>query len=259
MQTRTESNAMTESHMHEHADLWARYWAGEREAYEELVEAYLPLVKITVGRMSLTIPAYVSREDLYSAGTMGLLSAVERYDATREAKFTTYAITRIRGAILDELRAHDLLGRVTRERVTRIQAAENRLHNEGRALTPEEVALEAGLSLDEYWDAEMGALATHQLRLSEVTEDGEHTLEDLIESTRQEEPGHAIELEEVIELVQDLLTDKEKLLVVLYYKEGLTLKEIGTILQVSESRVCQMHTAMAVRIRKKLETRGILF
>ena len=104
--------------MEEHEDLWRRYRSGDQTAYDELVEAYLPLVKVTVGRMALTIPSFISREELCSAGAMGLLSAVRRYDPSREAKFTTYAITRIRGAILDELRQRDVLGRVTRERVT---------------------------------------------------------------------------------------------------------------------------------------------
>lgn len=238
-------------------DLWTQYRAGDREAYEALVEAYLPLVKTTVGRMALTIPSFINKEELYSAGCVGLLSAVERYDPSREAKFTTYAITRIRGSILDELRQHDVLGRVTRDRVTRIHSAESELQNRGEELTPEAVAGEAGLSLDEYWDAEMGEMASRRVSLSEVTEDGQHTLEDLIAARRNQEPGQRLELEEIIEYVEDALTDKEKLLVVLYYSEGLTLKEIGVLMDVSESRICQLHTAMTKRLRAKLEKIGI--
>jgi RNA polymerase sigma factor FliA len=236
--------------------LWERYRAGDRQAYESLVEAYLPMVKVTVGRLAVMVPQFVSREELYSAGAMGLLSAVERYDPSREAKFTTYAITRIRGAILDELRSHDLLGRVTRERLTRIQDAESELQNRGEELAPETVAKEAGLSIDEYWDAEMGALATRQISLSETSADGEHTLEDLLASRQPNAPGHEMEVEEVVRVVQDLFTEKERQLVVLYYQQGLTLKEIGEVLRVTESRVCQMHTAMVTRIRKELTKIG---
>ncbi len=239
--------------------LWSRYRSGNEQAYEELVTAYLPLVKTTVGRMALGIPGFVSREDLYSAGCVGLLSAVKRYDPSRAAKFTTYAITRIRGAILDELRAHDTLGRVTRDRVTRIHKAERELQSSGRSLDAEAVAEEAGLTMDEYYDAELGEMAAKRISLSEVAEDGTHTLGDLLESRQNLGPGHEIEVNEVIQVVEELLTDKEKLLVVLYYRESLTLKEIGTVMDVSESRVCQLHTAMAMRVRKKLEKMGILF
>ncbi len=245
--------------MEEHEDLWRRYRAGDQAAYEALVEAYLPLVKVTVGRMALTIPSYISREELFSAGSMGLLSAIQRYDPRREAKFTTYAITRIRGSILDELRQRDVLGRVTRERVTRIHHAENELQNRGDDVSAEDIAKEAGLTIDEYWDAEMGELASRQISLSELAEDGEHSLEDLLQGRQDPSMGTRVEVNEVIDVVQNLLTDKEKMLVVLYYSEGLTLKEIGEIMQVSESRVCQMHTAMAQRVRKRLEKSGILY
>lgn len=239
--------------------LWTRHFQGDRPAYEQLVEHYLPIVKTTVGRIAMNIPAFVDREDLYSAGCMGLISAVTRYNPDREAKFTTYAITRIRGAILDELRSHDLLGRVTRERVTRIHTAERDLQNRGEELTPEQIAEEAGLTLDEYWDAEIGQQATRMVSLSEPTDEEAHTLADLIQARHADKPGHALETAEIIDLIYDLLEEKERLLVVLYYKEELTLKEIGGLLGVSESRVCQLHAAMARSIRKKLEMRGVLY
>ncbi|OGJ93476.1 MAG: hypothetical protein A2487_20650 [Candidatus Raymondbacteria bacterium RifOxyC12_full_50_8] len=148
---------------------------------------------------------------------------------------------------------------MTRERVTRIHDAEAELQNRGDELTPDTIAKTAGLTLDEYWDAEVGALATRQISLSETSMDGEHSLEDLLASRQVEAPGREMEVEEVVRIVDELLTEKERQLVVLYYREGLTLKEVGEVLKVSESRVCQMHTAMADRIRKKLETLGILF
>ena len=240
--------------------LWKRYRAGDREAYEELVEQHLYLVKVTVGRIAINIPSYVSRDELLSAGSFGLLKAIELYDPDKEAKFTTYAITRIRGEILDELRRHDTLGRVTRDRVKRIAEAENELLNRGdNDITAENLAEEAGLSMDEYWDAERGNLAAHQISLSELSEDGEHSLESLLAGKDTRSPGHKLEIDEVIQVVEEMLDDKEKLLIVLYYNEGLTLKEIGEYMQVSESRVCQIHTAMATRVRKKLQKIGISF
>lgn len=237
--------------------LWQRYRQGDRGAYEALVEAYLPLVKSTVGRMALTIPSFISREELYSSGCVGLLAAMERYDPSREARFTTYAITRIRGAVLDDLRSRDEVGRVTRGRLTRIQEAENELKNRGDDLAPEKVAEEAGLTLDEYWDAELGEISAKRVSLSETTDEGGRTLGEMLQSRRQEKPGERLEMQEIVDRVQNLLTEKERLLVVLYYSEGLTLKEIGVILGVTESRVCQLHTAMATRVRKDLEKIGI--
>lgn len=237
--------------------LWTAYRAGDRAAYEELVEAYLPLVKTTVGRMALTIPSYICRDDLYSAGCVGLVSAVERYDPSREAKFSTYAITRIRGSILDELRHHDVLGRVTRDRLNRIAAAEKELHNSDQELNDEALAQEAGLTMDEYWDAEMGRLASRQVSLSEVVDDGQHTLAELLPSRFQQAPGHEMETEEIIETIYNSFNDKERLLVVLYYQKELTLREIGEVMGVSESRVCQMHSEMVSRVRKRLKKIGI--
>ncbi len=242
----------------ENPELWIKFRSGDRKAYEELVESYLPMVKVTVGRMSVNVPAFVDREDLYSAGCMGLIAAIERYDPTREAKFTTYALTRIRGSIIDELRHHDTLGRVTRDRVTRIHEAQRDLMNEGAVISDETVAKKAGLTLDEFWDAEIGEQATRMVRLSESSDDENHTFADILANRKKtNEPGYELEMEEIIELIYEMLDDKEQLLVVLYYREELTLKEIGTVMGVSESRVCQLHTAMANKIRQKLQAKGI--
>ncbi len=115
----------------------AKYRTGNRDAYEALVDSYLPLVKVTVSRMSITLPSFISREELYSAGCVGLVSAVERYDPGRDARFTTYAITRIRGAVLDELRSHDILGRVVRDRVNRIEKIEAELLSTSSGVSPD--------------------------------------------------------------------------------------------------------------------------
>ncbi len=242
----------------DNAELWKLYREGDREAYEELVEAYLPMVKVTVGRMSVNVPSYVDREDLYSAGCMGLLSAIKRYDETREAKFTTYALTRIRGSIIDELRNHDTLGRVTRDRVSRINKAEQEIRSTGGELSSESIAERAGLTMNEFWDAEIGEQASRMIRINDSSENDNHTFADVLANKKKtNEPGYNIETEEIIELIYDLLDEKEQLMVVLYYQEELTLKEIGRIMNVSESRVCQIHSAMTTKIRKKLEQKGI--
>jgi RNA polymerase sigma factor for flagellar operon FliA len=245
-------------HDDEHQELWVKYHAGDRAAYEALVEAYLPMVKITVGRLAMNVPTFVDREDLYSAGCLGLLSAVEKYDATREAKFSTYALTRIRGAIIDELRSHDALGRITRDRVNRIDAAEQNLSNHGAEVTDETLAQAAGLTMEEYWDAESGRQATKLVSLDAKVRggDGETTFAEVIRG-RDDSPSQQLETVELIETIYKMLDEKEQLLVVLYYNEGLTLKEIGRVMQVTESRVCQLHSAMVAKIRRRLQQEGI--
>lgn len=242
------------------AQLWAKTRAGDRQAYEALVDSYLPLVKITVSRLAINLPSFISRDELYSAGCLGLVSAIDRYDPGRDAKFSTYAITRIRGAVLDELRSHDILGRVVRDRVNRIEKVEMELLSRSAPAGPDEIAAAAGLSMDEYWDAEMGAQAARRISLSEPADDREgrsRGLENVILAARDDAPGARMEAEEILEIVMDMLTDKERQLVVMYYEEGLTLKEIGDILKVTESRVCQIHGAMLQKIRKRLEKMGI--
>jgi RNA polymerase sigma factor for flagellar operon FliA len=214
---------------------------------------------VTVSRLAINLPAFISREELYSAGCLGLISAVDRYDPGRDARFTTYAITRIRGAVLDELRAHDILGRVVRDRVNRIEKVETELMSRGSSAMPEDIAAAAGLSMDEYWDAEMGAQAARRVSLSEFSDSGgsKRSLENAIIANRDNSPDSRLETEEIIRIVMEMLTEKERQLVVMYYEEELTLKEIGDILKVTESRVCQIHGAMIQKIRKRLEKMGI--
>ncbi len=240
-------------------ELWAKMREGDRQAYEDLVDSYLPLVKVTVSRMAINLPSFISREELYSAGCVGLVSAVERYDSSRDAKFTTYAITRIRGAVLDELRSHDVLGRVVRDRVNRIEKVESELLSRNAVANPEDIAEAAGLTMDEYWDAEMGAQAAKRISLSESTNNSgsRRSLDDLLLMAKDDGPGARMEAEEILQIVMGMLTEKEKQLVVMYYEEELTLKEIGDIMKVTESRVCQIHSAMIQKIRKRLEKMGI--
>ncbi|MDR3210394.1 MAG: FliA/WhiG family RNA polymerase sigma factor [Planctomycetota bacterium] len=237
-------------------ELWTKTWAGDRKAYEDLVDSYLPLVKITVSRMAINLPSFIMRDDLYSAGYLGLLSAIDRYDPSRDAKFTTYAITRIRGSVLDELRSHDVLGRVVRERVSRIEKVESEILSRNSFASPEDVAEAAGLSMNEYWDAEIGAQAAKRISLSDRS-GRQRSLEDVLLDNQDDYPGARLEAEEILEKVMEMLDEKEKQLVVMYYDEELTLKEIGSLMKVTESRVCQIHAAMIKKIRKRLGAMGI--
>ncbi|MBN1257355.1 MAG: FliA/WhiG family RNA polymerase sigma factor [Planctomycetes bacterium] len=240
--------------------LWQRYREGDQQAFEDLITAYLPLVKITVGRIAVNLPNFIDYEELYSTGCVGLLDAIRRYNPAREAKFTSYAITRIRGEVLDELRHNDLLGRVTRDRVTRIREAENKLLRKGKPADSQEIAREAKLSMNEYYDAIMGERATRMISLSEVvaSEDKNQTLADVLESKNlMVSDRMPMEDEEILTVVQEMLDDREKTLVLLYYHDGLTLKEIGAILGVSESRISQIHAEMLERVRKNLKKIGI--
>ncbi|MDR0868719.1 MAG: FliA/WhiG family RNA polymerase sigma factor [Planctomycetota bacterium] len=246
-------------------ELWEKYRRGDRAAYEALVESYLPMVKITVGRLSMNVPGFIDRDELYSAGCFGLLAAVEKFDPNREAKFTTYALTRIRGAVIDDLRRNDMLGRVTRDRVNKINAAEVKLNNDGSALTDESIAEAAGLTMDEYWDAETGRQATRVVSFNARADDGGEDgggaeagfLELLALKRRDDSPGRNLEMAEIVEMIFGMLDEKEKLLMVLYYNEELTLREIGRVMKVSESRVSQLHTAMIAKIKRNMKRQGI--
>ena len=238
-------------------ELWERHRKGDREAYEELVDAYLPLVRQVVGRLSINLPSHVCREDLYAAGCAGLVAAVDRFEPGREARFSTYAAIRIRGAVLDDLRAHDFLGRGVRERVRRLEKAAAEFRQDGKDPDPEQMAAAAGLTMDEYWEAELSAMASRRVSLAGVAEEGRDSLEEKLADPRQPAPESSLEFSETVQTVMNLLTPREKQLVVLYYDQGLTLKEVGMVMGVSESRVSQLHTEMTLRLRRKLENMGI--
>jgi RNA polymerase sigma factor FliA len=242
--------------------LWEQYKSNPTQANrDKLILHYSPLVKYVAGRVSVGLPANIEQGDLISYGIFGLIDAIDKYDPDRNIKFETYALARIKGAIIDELRAIDWVPRSVRAKARQIEKAyatlENRFH---RTPTNQEVAEELGLTLSELEGiftqiSFVGLVALDEL-LSVGGERGEGvTLGDTIPDAKGEDPVSAFELDEMKHMLADAinrLSEREKIVITLYYYEGLTLAEIGQVLGVTESRVCQMHTKAVLQLRARL-------
>ena len=241
--------------------LWQEYRAGRDKAVRDrLILTYAPLVKYVAGRLGSGLPAHVDEGDLVSYGLLGLIGAIERYEPDRDIKFETYAIARIRGAIIDELRALDWVPRSVSSRARQIERAIGELEARlGRAPTDEEIAAKVGVTVEELDDAltdisrsSIGALD----ELWSVSADGDQvSLLDTIEDTNVARPADVLDETEMREALADAiarLPEREKLVVTLYYYEELTLREIGEVLGVTESRVSQLHTKAVLRLKSRL-------
>ena len=224
--------------------LWEEF-ARTGKGRDELVTRYLPLIKYVVGRMAVTPPSGLDYEDILSFGVFGLLDAVDKFDASKGFVFQTYAIPRIRGAILDELRKCDWFSRTGREKVQKFnRAMENVLRDKGE-LKDEWVMQEMGIDGEEYYEIQELASRGYMTSLDDSTplEDGEVAVEATLADDREgavERLDYESEKQELTEALQEL-PDREKQMLSLYYYEGLTLKEIGAVMGVSESRVSQIH------------------
>jgi RNA polymerase sigma factor for flagellar operon FliA len=243
-------------------DLWRRYKAtGDERARERLVVAYSPLVKYVAGRMGSALPAHVEEADLISYGLGGLIAAIERFDPGRDIRFETYAMARIRGAIIDELRTLDWVPRSVRARAREFERVntklEARLH---RAPTDEEMASELEISLEELQDTLLAITNSTIVALDELWTVSDSTgdqvsLLDTLADDAAEDPQALVERSGFRDRVADAivaLPEREKMVIALYYYENLTLREIGEILGVTESRVSQLHTKAVLRLRSKL-------
>jgi len=243
-------------------DLWRRFKAtGDERTRERLVVAYSPLVKYVAGRMSSGLPAHVEESDLISYGLGGLISAIQRFDLSREIKFETYAITRIRGAIIDELRTLDWVPRSVRARAREIERANMKLEARyQRAPTDEEMATELQLSVEDFQEALLQISNSTIVALDELWSVSDSTgdaisLLDTLPDRGAPDPEQLMDQSELRDRIADAiaaLPEREKLVVALYYYENLTLREIGEVLGVTESRVSQLHTKAVLRLRSKL-------
>jgi RNA polymerase sigma factor for flagellar operon FliA len=244
-------------------DLWRRYKSnGDPRSRERLVVAYSPLVKYVSGRMASGLPAHVDEADLISYGLVGLISAIERFDLSREIKFETYAITRIKGAIIDELRSLDWVPRSVRARAREIERANAKLeHKLHRAPTDEEMASELGMGVQEFQDALLQISNSTIAALDELWSVSDSSgdsvsLLDTLTDDRSPDPATVMDQTDLKDRVADAiarLPEREKLVVALYYYENLTLREIGEVLGVTESRVSQLHTKAVLRLKSALQ------
>ena len=229
------------------ASLWQSYLANKTvEARNQLAEYYLPLVKLVAGRLAISLPAHVDRDELLSSGFFGLLDAIERYDIERKNKFETYAGIRIRGAMLDYLRAKDWLPVAIRQRIRRYEQAMFDLENKlGRPATDEELATELEVTVKELQALESQLSAATVIPLDDYLR---------ADSPLTGEPGPSDRLEkaetkELLMTAIERLPEKEKKVVALYYYEEMTLKEISLVLSLSEARISQLHTKAIFRMR----------
>ena len=240
--------------------LWERYRdTQDPEVRERLILHYAPLVKYVAGRVAVGMPASVEHADLVSYGIFGLMDAIEKFDLDKGFKFETYAITRIKGAIIDELRSIDWVPRSVRARARKIEAAVQKLET-GLRRTPseEELAAELGWSISELQETLAKVSMTSIAALDEVLDVGDgdrislvDTLQDLT-AELPEESYDDLETKQLLRETITRLTDREQTVLGLYYFEGMTLSQIGDILGVTESRVCQIHTKAVLSLRAKL-------
>lgn len=235
---------------HPVAELWARYKAtGDLELRNRLVVQHSPLVKYVVGRVRAGLPQNVDWNDLVSEGVVGLIDAIEKFDPGRGLQFQTYAVPRIRGAIIDSLRASDWVPRSVRSKLREIEKAQTALEHElGRAPDEEEIAGELGISVTELQEVYSKASYTNVASLDEIGMNAE----DIGPST----PGLDEvddDMKQALAQVVHQLPERDRVIIALYYYEGLTLAEIGQVLGVSESRVSQLHTRAALTLRGRLQ------
>ncbi len=248
-------------------DLWRRYKRdGDERARERLVIAYSPLVKYVSGRMASGLPAHVEEADLISYGLGGLISAIQRFDLEREIKFETYAITRIKGAIIDELRSLDWVPRSVRARARAIERANTKLeHKLQRAPTDEEMAKELEMTVGDFQDALLQISNSTVAALDELwtvsdASGDQVSLLDTLQDPGAPDPAAVMDATDLKDRIADAiarLPEREKLVVALYYYENLTLREIGEVLGVTESRVSQLHTKAVLRLRGRMSDENI--
>lgn len=237
--------------------LWREYTANHNEeTRDQLIIEYAQLVKLVAGRLSMYLGYNVEYDDLVGYGVFGLIDAIDKFDYGKNVKFETYASLRIRGAILDQIRKMDWIPRSLRQKQKKIDAAMAKIEVEkGHIATDEELAEELGISEEELITWQGQAKSTNLISLDEYAEAGSETKMEMVGNVRFDQPEESVEREEMKMMLAkaiDQLTEKERNVVVLYYYEEMTLKEISLVLEVSESRVSQLHTKALKKMKANL-------
>jgi RNA polymerase sigma factor for flagellar operon FliA len=252
-------NALLEQKTEE--ELWDLYKRGRDPSIREaFIKQYAPLVKYVAGKVAVGMPHSVEFDDLVGFGVFGLLDAIDKYDPNKNVKFKTYAVTRIRGAIFDELRSIDWVPRSVRQKTREIEETIGSLEAQlGRTVSDQEIASALGMNEDEFLKTMLKISGTAVLSLNDVWYSGDESdrisIGESIESPSSLNPDVIVEKDEIRRVIVEAineLPEKEKKVLVLYYYEDLTLKEIGQVLEVTESRVSQLHTKAILRLRAKL-------
>ncbi len=223
---------------------------------EKLITEYAPLVKVVAGRLSMYLGSNVEYEDLVSYGIFGLIDAIDKFDLAKDVKFETYASLRIRGSILDQIRKMDWIPRTVRQKQKKIEEAVKQIETRtGRNPSDDELAKELGIRETELNEWQSQLKVTNIVSLNEFVEQGGEPVMDARNNSHFVQPEESIqeeELKKVLAETLELLTEKERKVILLYYYEDLTLKEISNILNVSESRVSQLHTKALLKMRRKM-------
>ena len=230
------------------------------ELRNQLVERYLPLVKYNAERIWSRLPEGVDLDDLISAGVFGLMDAIDAFDLERGVKFETYCVPRIRGAMLDELRSMDWVPRLVRSKHTKMEEVRKALEAElGRPPLPSEMATKLGVTPEEFQKMSGDASAVGLVSLNKKwyeTDSYKDVREiDILEDKKAEDPTHRLQNRDLMRLVTRGLNRNERLIIILYYYEDMTMKEIGATLDLSESRVSQMHSSIVTRLQAQLSKR----
>ena len=242
-------------------ELWVLYKKSkERTIRDYFIKKYAPLVKYVAGKVAMGKPGNIEYDDLVGFGVFGLMDAIEKFDPQKNGKFKTYAVTRIRGAIYDELRSIDWVPRSIRQKAKEVEQAILRIEGKtGKGASDQEIADELSIDLREFYTTMTKISSTSMLSLSDSWFSGDDSdkisIMDTIESPSKMNPDISVERDSVKQLIVNAineLPDKEKKVLVLYYYEDLTLKEIGEVLAVTESRVSQLHTKAIIMLKAKL-------
>ncbi len=230
----------------------------------QIITEYLPYVKRIVNRIAIHLPSTIEVEDLVNVGIIGLIQAIERYDPSRDNKFITYAVFRIKGAVLSELRSRDFLGRTTRRRIRDLEKAYLKLEQKlGREVTDEEVAEEMNMNLEQYYKVKRMSSISF-ISYEEIGYSAKGEKDSLMSCISSGDTSDALSLTTMKEIKAtiakniDALPEKEKLVVSMYYSDELTMKEIGKVLGITESRVSQIHAQAIIHLRGKLRREGLL-